>query len=71
MFYAFYADRFDGAVELRGLGPGRYAVRDYVGGKDYGAVGGPVARLRVKFEKYLLLEAAPAGRAARDRRGGE
>jgi alpha-galactosidase len=63
MFYAFYADSFDGTVELRGLGRVRYAVRDYVGGKDYGAVSGQTARLRVKFEKYLLLEAAPAGRA--------
>ena len=29
-YYAFYADRWDGPVELRGLGEGRYSVTDYL-----------------------------------------
>jgi alpha-galactosidase len=59
LHYAFYAPRFRGEVELRGLGEGAYAVRDYVGGKDLGRVHGPRARLPVDFTGYLLLEARP------------
>ena len=70
MFYAFYADRHGGEVELCGLGHGRYVVRDYVAGKDYGTVSGPNARLPVRFEKYLLLEAVPAEGVRRGRRRG-
>jgi len=59
LYYAFYAPRFEGPVELRGLGPGRYRVRDYVAGRDLGVVGGPAARLRVAFRRHLLIEARP------------
>jgi alpha-galactosidase len=59
LYYAFYAPRFDGAVELRGLRSGRYRVRDYVNDKDLGPVSGPVARLAVTFRRNLLLEARP------------
>jgi alpha-galactosidase len=60
LYYAFYAPRFAGAVELRGLTVGgRYRVRDYVNGKDLGLVNGPGPRLDVSFRRHLLLEAAP------------
>lgn len=60
LYYAFYAPRHDGIVELRGLGPGKtYAVRDYVNGVDLGKAEGPVARLTVRFSQSLLLEATP------------
>ena len=59
LYYAFYADRYSGGVELRGLGEKTYRVRDYVAGKEYGNVKGPVARLTVSFDQHLLLEAAP------------
>ncbi len=59
MHYAFYAPSWQGAVELRGLGNGRYRLTDYVSGADLGVVTGPLARLQVQFEHYLLLEAAP------------
>src|SRR6185369_1478700 len=58
-YYAFYADSFDGTVELRGLGTGEYRVRDYEQGRDLGTVKGPVARLSVSFAKHLLLQAVP------------
>jgi alpha-galactosidase len=58
MYYAFYADSYTGQVELRGLGPGKYQVRDYVSSKDLGTVEGPDARLDVAFEHSLLIEAS-------------
>ncbi len=63
MYYAFYAKTFDGEVELRGLPEGRSCVQDYVSGRALGAVTGPRARLAVRFERHLLLEAAPAAGA--------
>jgi alpha-galactosidase len=59
LFYAFYGSRFDGVLELRGLGPGTYRITDYVGGRDLGRVDGPTARLAARFEGSLLLEARP------------
>jgi alpha-galactosidase len=58
-YYAFYAKRFEGAVELRGLEARSYRIRDYVAGRDLGRVSGPLAWLEVAFRSYLLLEARP------------
>jgi alpha-galactosidase len=67
MYYAFYTPvaaaksgndgKWSGEVELRGLGNRSYHIMDYVGGKDYGTVSGPAAKLRVDFAGSLLLEA--------------
>ena len=59
MYYAFFADRFTGKVELRGLEGRRYRVRDYEAGRDLGVVDGPRAPLDVTFRHHLLLEAKP------------
>ncbi len=74
MFYAFYAPSessiatkphaasqiWHGQVELRGLEAGKkYRVTDYVNGKEYGEVTGPLATLPVEFRENLLLEATP------------
>jgi alpha-galactosidase len=70
MYYAFYvspqhpsgansAGSWNGELELRGLGAGQYHVTDYVNGKDYGTVSGPVGRVHANFAENLLLEAAP------------
>ena len=67
MYYAFYAPRFRGEVELRGLAGGDHVVADYVAGKDLGRVRGPLGRLRVDFTRYLLLEVRPDGDAASNR----
>jgi alpha-galactosidase len=61
-YYAFFAERWDGAVELRGLGDGRYAVADYWTGKALGEVTAKANRLSVEFERFLLLEATPLER---------
>lgn len=63
-YYSFYAPRWSGRVELRGLAPGRYRVRDYFNDRDLGTVSdsGPGSRaaLDVAFERFLLIEAIPA-----------
>ncbi len=59
IFYAFFAKTYSGDIELRGLGSGEYQLTDYVNNKSLGTVSGPVARIQVKFDKNLLLEARP------------
>ena len=59
MYYAFFAQNWKGTLELRGLDDRAYHVVDYVDGKDFGIVHGPVARLSANFSKHLLLEASP------------
>ena len=63
MYYAFYAEYFDGEVELRGLGDSTYRLIDYVDGDVLGEATGPVARVNVNFEGYLLIQASSAGTA--------
>ena len=58
-YYAFFADRWDGAVELRGLGSGRYTVTDYWTGRTLGTASANENRLSVSFEHFLLLAATP------------
>jgi len=59
MYYAFYADEWDGIIELRGLEDQTYKLHDYVNGKDFGTISGPTHQMNVQFTKYLLLEAVP------------
>jgi alpha-galactosidase len=59
MYYAFFAGDWKGSVELRGLDDRAYHVVDYVDGKDFGIVRGPVAHLSADFSRHLLLEATP------------
>lgn len=60
IYYAFYAKTWAGQIELRGLGPGQYQVRDYVHDRDHGTLSATHNRLHVTFDQYLLLEAVPA-----------
>jgi alpha-galactosidase len=59
LFYAFYAPHWEGEVELRGLEERAYRISDYVHEADLGSVQGPQARVAVKFEGALLVEAKP------------
>jgi alpha-galactosidase len=59
MYYAFFARNWKGTLELRALDDRAYHVVDYVDGKDFGIVRGPVAHLSADFLKHLLLEATP------------
>jgi len=63
VYYAFYADRWSGPVELRGLGKRRYTVADYWAGKVIGSASAAANRISVSFERFLLLEATPSGGA--------
>jgi alpha-galactosidase len=58
-YYAFFADHWDGSVELRGLGAGRYGVTDYWSGTSLAQVAANANRIPVAFERFLLLEATP------------
>jgi alpha-galactosidase len=60
LYYAFFAPEYEGAVELRGLGRGRYRVSDYENGRELRTVAGPSARINIQFNAHLLLEARPA-----------
>ena len=60
LYYAFYAPQFTGEVTLRGLGQGRYRVRDYFAGRDLGEVAAGHEQLPVAFSKFLVVEAIPA-----------
>ena len=60
LYYALFADRWKGAVVLRGLANGSYRIRDYVNDRDLGSVSRAPGRLPVEFEHFLLLEAIPA-----------
>jgi alpha-galactosidase len=57
--YGFYADRWNGPIELRGLESRRYLVYDYVNDQVLGTVQGPVGRINVEFQQHLLVEAVP------------
>ena len=59
LYYAFFAKRFAGRLELRGLEPRAYRVTDYVNNRDLGRIQGPVAQLPARFEGSLLIEAVP------------
>jgi alpha-galactosidase len=62
VYYAFYADRWNGPIELRGLENRQYKVADYWTGRTIGAVSPGAGRLSVSFERFLLLEATPIDR---------
>ena len=62
MHYAFFAPgggSWKGEVELRGLAPGRYRVRDYVASRDLGTVEADHPRLAVTVQDSLLVVAEP------------
>jgi alpha-galactosidase len=59
MYYAFYADAYEGNVQLRGLQDHVYRINDYEHNESLGTVKGPDASLAVSFRKHLLLEATP------------
>lgn len=57
LFYAFYADKFDGIIKLRGLKKTKqYYVFDYVKNKKLDEISGKNPRIKVKFNKYLLIK---------------
>jgi alpha-galactosidase len=59
LHFAFYAERWDGPVTLRGLNSGRWKLRDSLTGKELGVVSAEKPTLPVRFTHSLLIEARP------------
>lgn len=59
LHYAFYAEKWDGPVTLRGLGKGRYALDDVFAGRSLGRASRDAATVPVTFERFLLVRATP------------
>jgi alpha-galactosidase len=57
LHYAFYADRWDGTVELRGLERGRYRLTDPFTGASLGTVDARHNTVQLAFEKFQLIVA--------------
>jgi alpha-galactosidase len=59
MYYSFYATDWNGPVQLRGLGQGRYRVRDLFNEADVGEVDAGSNTLELTFKRSVLLQATP------------
>ncbi len=60
LYYGFYADKWDGPIELRGLSEGQnYTVENYFDGVDMGEVSVSDSSINAKFRKFLLVQVSP------------
>jgi alpha-galactosidase len=59
LHFAFYADDWNGPIELRGLGNGKYILTDMFTGKAMGSASAAAPRLSASFSKFLLVQATP------------
>ncbi len=61
MYYAFFTPdprtTYTGWIELRGLAPGKYRIRDYVDQKELGVIESADPRIQATFAGHLLVEA--------------
>jgi alpha-galactosidase len=61
IYYAFFtkdpSTPYRGVIELRGLPPGTYRIRDYVEEKDLGTIDTANPRLTTSFTGHLLVQA--------------
>lgn len=58
MYYAFYADHWQGEVEFRGLENRNYTITDYVNEKELETIYGN-SKLNVDLDGYLMVKAVP------------
>jgi alpha-galactosidase len=59
LYYAFYAERWNGSIPLRGLASGRYRIHDLFNDVDLGTVDATSNNLAARFERFLLIKATP------------
>lgn len=59
MYYTFYANEWDGALQLRGLGKGKYRIRDLFNDADLGVIDARNNRLNATFKRFLFVQATP------------
>jgi alpha-galactosidase len=64
LHYAFYAKAWNGRIELRGLGKGEYRLMNSFTGEPLGCASAADNTIHAKFERFLIIEAAPAGATA-------
>lgn len=61
LYYAFYADRWSGPIELRGLKSGVWRLTDYFNDRALGVVSADQPRINAAFDRFLVIEAEPTG----------
>ncbi len=59
MYYSFYANEWSGQLQLRGLGQGKYRVRDLFNEVELGVIDAHDNGLNATFKRFLLLQATP------------
>jgi alpha-galactosidase len=59
LFYAFYADDWQGVLSFRGLSQGSYRVFDYVTDRDLGIITYENPKLEASFRNFLLIMVYP------------
>jgi alpha-galactosidase len=59
LFYAFYAENWQGVLQFKGLSEKSYKVVDYVNNRDMGILVKEKPELNASFKKYLLIMAYP------------
>jgi len=60
LYYAFYANEFEGNLELRGLDDNKnYRLYDYSNMIDMGSISSPNNILNASFVQFILIEAVP------------
>lgn len=59
LYYAFYAKQWSGPVSIRGLGEGRYMLRDYFNDRPLGEASATSNTLSLNFQDFQLIEATP------------
>jgi alpha-galactosidase len=59
LHYAFYAEKWNGLVTLRGLEKGAYTLYDYVNEQEVGRVNAAKPEINLRFAGHLLIEARP------------
>jgi alpha-galactosidase len=59
LYYAFYANKWSGEIELRGLENRSYQIIDYVNKRNLAKINGESAKMNFMFDKYLLIKAIP------------
>jgi len=58
--YAFFAEKWDGPIEIRGLTDARYTLTDAFTGRSLGTASAASNRINSRFERFLLVTAVPA-----------
>ncbi len=60
LFYAFYADEWNGTIDLRGLDTSKeYTINNYFEDKNLGSIAGNNPVLETSFSGFLLIEVFP------------